>query len=520
MLEYLTTQRPEVTMPFRLEHITLAERLDLGCTLVLCAGQYGLVSELAQDYATSRQFLYTLRAKAQVALASALAAGTAGRPRLDQRLVVDHLAVERAILVLNQVTHASVRAIQESLAQILRVERSLGMIHGILAQAGCRARQLRVIPDHAVDGVADEIFAAHRPVLEVVEPQSGAVLCLTPTPARDETAWGCTLLDLIDPGVTIAHLTADGALGMRAGARAVGLAEPHLDHWHTLRDLGRLAQVLEHTAYRSLARAERTQQAAAAEAYRRAHGRRPQRGRPLQAASDPASVQQATAEEEEAVRRADGVAIVLAAVREILPPVDRTSGRLHRSDGVRADLGAAVALLRDLGGRATEAASLLEHRAPGLVAYFAPLEAQLREPRAVLGEDVVDFLAWAWHYRHALALTEAAEAWPTAPDRARQVWTALDQAVRATGMVENLNSILAPHRAAHRGLPANVLSVFAVYRNHHVFARGKRADHSPLELLGLPAPDWLDALGYGRAQAATVHELPDTNTKTVSTLVA
>ena len=141
-------------------------------------------------------------------------------------------------------------------------------------------------------------------------------------------------------------------------------------------------------------------------------------------------------------------------------------------------------------------------------------------PRAVLGEEVVDFLAWAWHYRHGLALTDAAEAWPTAPDRARQVWTALDQVVRATGMVENLNSILAPHRAAHRGLPANVLSVFAVYRNHHIFARGKRAGHSPLELLGLPAPDWLDALGYGRPHAATVHELPDTTTKTVNTLAA
>jgi hypothetical protein len=520
MLEYPPTQRPEVSMPFRLEHITLAERLDLGCTLVLGAGQYGLVTELAQDYATSRQFLYTLRAKAQVALASVLAAGRSGRPLRDQRLVIDDLAVQRAILVLNQVTHASVRAIQESLPQILHVERSLGAIHGVLAEAAGRARKLVVVPAAPVSVVVDEIFAAHGPVLEVVEPQSGAVLALTKTSSRDETAWGCTLLDLTDSGVTIDQLTADGALGIGAGARAVGLAEPHLDHWHTLRDLGRIAQVLEHTAYRSLALAERTQQAAAAEAYRLAHGRRPQRGRPLQAASDPASVQQATAEAEEAIRRADGVAIVLAAVREILPPVDRTTGRLHRSDGVRADLGAAVALLRDLGGRATEAASLLEHRVPGLVAYFAPLEAQLVGPRAVLGDDVVDFLAWAWHYRHALALTEAAEAWGLDPERARQVWTALDQVVRATGMVENLNSILAPHRAAHRGLPANVLSVFAVYRNHHVFARGKRAGHSPLELLGLPAPDWLDVLGYGRAHAATVHELPGTLTRTVNTLVA
>jgi len=35
-------------MPFRLEHITLAERIELGCTLLLFAGQYGLVSELSR----------------------------------------------------------------------------------------------------------------------------------------------------------------------------------------------------------------------------------------------------------------------------------------------------------------------------------------------------------------------------------------------------------------------------------------------------------------------------------------
>jgi hypothetical protein len=40
------------------------------------------------------------------------------------------------------------------------------------------------------------------------------------------------------------------------------------------------------------------------------------------------------------------------------------------------------------------------------------LEARLGEPRAVLGEDVVDFLAWAWHYRHPLDLTDAADRKP------------------------------------------------------------------------------------------------------------
>jgi hypothetical protein len=368
-------------MPFRLEHITVAERIKLGCALDLFAGQYGLVSELAQDYATSRQFLYSLRQKTRLTLENALAAGRAGRPLLDQRLVIDDLALQRAILVLSQVTHASVRAIQESLRHIRQVERSVGAIHGVLAEAAGRACQLRVIPDQAVSVVIDEIFAAHRPVLEVVEPPSGAVLALTKTSSRDETAWGCTLLDRSDLGVKLDQLTADGARGMRAGARAVGLADPHLDHWHTLRDLGRIVQVLEHTAYRCLAVAERAQQAATAETYRLAHGRRPQRGRPLHAASDPASVQRAIQEADTAIRRADGAALLGAVVREVLEPVDRRTGRVRQAPEVRADLAAAATLARELGGRTEEIAALLEQRAAGLVAYLGALETHLRGPR-------------------------------------------------------------------------------------------------------------------------------------------
>src|SRR5215210_3303450 len=105
-------------MPVRLEHITLADRVELGCACLLVAGQYGAMTELAAALGTSRQFLYTLRGRAQAALEAALAPGPPGRPRPEGRLVVDAAAVDRAILVLSQVAHASVRGIQECLAEL------------------------------------------------------------------------------------------------------------------------------------------------------------------------------------------------------------------------------------------------------------------------------------------------------------------------------------------------------------------------------------------------------------------
>jgi hypothetical protein len=510
-------------MPFRLEHITLAERIELGGTTVLFAGQYGLMTGLAEQYGTSRQFLYDLRGRTRSALERALGPGQLGRPAVDRRLVVDRVAVERAILVLHQVAGAAVRPIQECLGEILGVERCLGSIEAVLQEAARRALALAPVPPRPLQALADEVFAAGRPVLEVVDHASGLIAVLAPAAGRDETTWGCAWLDLIGRGVRLASLGADGAAGLAAGARAAGLPTPRLDHWHTLRDLGRIARALEAAAYRHLTRADRAERAAAAEQYRAEHGRRPRRGRPLRAPSDTTGVAAAVAAADDAVKRADGVAVVLEQVRDALPPVEARTGQLRRAAPVAAELGAAAALLRESGGRAAEAAALLDQRTAGLVAYLEDLEQALAGPRAALGAEPLTFLAWAWQHRHALGLRAAADAWPQAPELAGQVWTALDNAVRGTGMAENLNSRLAVQRAARRGLPPATLALFAAYHNHHVFRRGKRAGHSPLELAGLPSPHWLDALGFGPASSptpATALEFPTGPPDTVNTLVA
>lgn len=512
-------------MPFRLEHITLADRVELGCRCLLNAHQYGLVTELAREHGTSRQFLYELRDRVESVLEIALGARMPGRPRVDQRLVVDQNHLERAILALNQVAYASVRSVQACLEELLEVRPSLGSIQAVLTEAARRAEALLVASNPTMAAsqvgqlVADELYAANKPVLGVVDHRSGAVLELAKADSADETAWGCTFLDLEAAVGPITKLTTDGGNGLRAGAKAAGLPEPGLDHWHSLREFGRALRALEEDAYRRLRLAERAQKAAQIEAFRAEHqGRRPRPGQPLKAPSDPLSVAKAQTESEQAIWRFDSARIVFAAVAEMLGPLDPRTGRVHHPTAVLADLGAGACLLRELGGVAAHAARLLEERAKSLVGYLTALETALGPSRAVLGEAVVDFLAWAWQHREGLGLLDAAAAWPDAPEGASQVWRALDAAVRATGMAENLNSLLAFHRATHRGLPDKVIALFKVYHNHHVFSRGKRAGQSPLEMLGLPSPHWLDALGYAKSSSKDVR--PTNPTQSVNTLAA
>lgn len=227
-------------MPFRLEHITLAERVALGSACVLHAGEYGLITDLARAYGTSRQFWYRLRARAATALTRELGPRPAGRRVAERRLRVDRAAARRAVLVLHQVGHVSVRGIRDCLVELYGVERSVGWVQGEVTHGARRAQALRPSPARALRARADEVYAGRQPVLAVVDHTSGLVAALEPARAASATAWGCLWLDLAARGVTIADLAADGAHGLAAGARGRAgpapagplacLARPDPDH--------------------------------------------------------------------------------------------------------------------------------------------------------------------------------------------------------------------------------------------------------------------------------------------------
>ena len=510
-------------MPYRVEDITIQERVKLSCQMVAHQGEYGLVTRLAGEYGVSRQYLYELRDRTLAAAQLELSPRSAGRKRVDQRLQVDELLVARAILVLNQVAHASIRDIRECLEEILGVHRSVGSIHRVLQTAAARAYALpQPVPNHPILAVADEVYAADKPVLEVVEHTSGLILALQVAHRADETAWGCTLLELDEQGVEMGRILTDGGKGLRAGIGAAGISERNPDHWHELRALGRVRSWLEGEAYRKLKWGEKIREEARVQEQQLLHGgRRCRMGRPFKVEiTDPQSVTKAIATADEAVVRYDAVEYLLRVVRDVLAPVDARTGRVREAEWVSGELLAAAQLLRALGGRAVRAAKLLEEHAPDLVKYLMPLQQALTLLQHELGEANIRYLAWAWRHRSVLDLEDAAQAWSGSPQQARQVWAELERAVRASGMVENLGSLLAPHRASHKALPEPLLQLFQVYRNHHVFERGRRAGYSPLQLAGLPSPHWLDALGYSRTPDTHISQPLPNHTQTVNTIAA
>ena len=78
-----------------------------------------------------------------------------------------------------------------------------------------------------------------------------------------------------------------------------------------------------------------------------------------------------------------------------------------------------------------------------------------------------------------------------------------DRTVRASSIIENINSRLRNYFFLRRELGSGYLELLQFFLNHRRFLRSEhpeRVDKSPAELLtGLPHPHWLEMLGYRRS---------------------
>jgi hypothetical protein len=171
----------------------------------------------------------------------------------------------------------TVRTVQLLLELLFDVHRSTGYISQIAQILGTNGLQYHRglnLPLQAL-AEADEIFQGRQPCLTLVDGRSFLVLSPSAQQHRDETTWGCVLLDVQEQGVQVVDLASDGARGIHAGVQAAGLAIPlRPDLFHLIRVASRVTQRLEKQVYRAIQVAERARRA-------RQEQERPQRRRVL-----------------------------------------------------------------------------------------------------------------------------------------------------------------------------------------------------------------------------------------------
>ena len=465
---------------YQLAHLSLSTRLELAALMLNPFRPWGQVTGLSRQYGVSRKFLYELRRKAIQALTGALLPQKPGRKAQTNAVWVDETFLHRCIAICLSVVPGTVRSVQLLLELLFGVHRSTGFISQTAQALGAKAQQDNQslhLPLQAL-AEADEIFQGRQPCLTVVDGRSFLVLSLSAQNHRDETTWGCVLLDIQQQGVQLVDIASDGARGIRAGVQAAGLAIPlRPDLFHLIREAHRVTQRLEMQAYRALEIAERARRA-------RQEQERPKRrrGAPLKTK---VALPQAEAEERQAIERLDAWEWLFHEIRQAIEPVS-AQGQITSSRQARQTLEVALELLGTLNHESVQNfADQLREKLDELLAPLAWLEHSLAPWREGLDPQSEAFIVWAWQHQKELGITADQVLPADNTTRVAAFWEALSLFHRSSSLAESLHSWLRPYLQVHRGMPSWLLPLLQAFWNHHPFQRGKRQGKSPLALAGV-----------------------------------
>lgn len=459
------------------------------------------VSRLAGQHAVSRKFVYRQTTKAEEALDAAFSPADRDDQKVLFYLPVTKAWLRQLILALTLICHSSLRGVVELFGDVFDCSISVGTVHNVLQAAVAQARlcnEQQDLSDVRI-GAHDEIFQSGRPVLVGVDADSTYCYLLSLEDHRDADTWGVRLLELQDQGFQPEATVADAGQGLRAGQV---LAMPEVpcrgDVFHALQTVQRLLTFLENRAYAAIGTTA---------ALRRKKARLEWRGRPTQAVA--VKLGCANREEGRAVALAADVATLLKWLREdvlsLAGPDHATRRELF--DFIVAELRCCEPLCPHRIGPVVRA---LANQRDDLLAFAAQLDRDLaivaaefqvavETARAVLNVELLppdNPSRWrretalrsqlgSRHYSLSVAAAEVAR-----------------QTVRASSLVENLNSRLRNYFFLRRHLGPDYLALLQFFLNHRRFLRSERPERvgkSPAELLnGSFHPHWLEMLGHTR----------------------
>jgi hypothetical protein len=347
-------------------------------------------------------------------------------------------------------------------------------------------------------GAHDEIFQAGRPVLVGADVASTYCYLLSAEEHRDADTWGVRLLELSDRGFRPDATIADFASGLRAGQAEVLPDVPcRGDVFHAVQTATPLVGYLENRAYEAIATRSRLED-------RQGRTEHRQGRKDLSLASQ---LRYAREAETQALVLAEEVAVLIRWLRQDVLAVRGPdyASRCALYDWIVAELRQRESQCPH---RIRPVRCLLENQRDALLAFARQLDQDLQ----ALAEEFTVPATVVEEVRQVLSLAPSClERW----QRDKALWQRwgsrygvlreavaelLGQVVRASSVIENLNSRLRNYFFLRRHLGEDYLALLQFFLNHRRFPRSEspeRQGKSPAELLtGRSHPHWLELLGY------------------------
>jgi hypothetical protein len=468
--------------------------MQIGITVLSAQREWGAITQFAQKYKLSRQAVYAIGIHVKNVLLNGLQPGPHGPHPAEPVIRVDRNRLVRSTLVLTDVG-VSQRDIEFVLDEILDTPISTGWVNGQLAKLERQAAQVNAGWHPTIgEGLAgDELFAAQQPNLLVVGNDSLFIYALSQQPTRDGETWGCVLLDM----PPTPQFASDGGTGLAAGAAAAGLDAHQLDWDHLLRALWHYDAQLERQAYAALQGLEERSHLFAQAHTEKRLTQHLQRWEQLQHQA------------QTAVRRYDQFHALAQRVDSEFAMIDLSTGALRDAETSATRLEQLGQQVQALSGRACEVlGTSLSHWATGLVSYLPRLVQALAPLVVTWGQSAVSALSRLWQVeadlrRGHLSFSQRQtleRIWRDSLDVAArllgdhlfEVWETLSAILgriwRGSMAAECVNSLLRPRLNTRKHADQGGLDLFRFLHNTHRFARGKRANRSPAELVGIVVP--------------------------------
>ncbi len=458
------------------------------------------IRELSRNYDVSRKFIYQQTDRAQQALNQAFSPEESADDQVLFSLPVTKGWLRQLTLGLVLICHSSLRGVVELLRDLLDCPISVGTVHNIIQSAVESARQYNLAQDLAQVriGAHDELFQNRQPVLVGADVASTYCYLLSLEEHRDADTWAIRLLELQDQGFDPEATIADFGAALRAGQAE---ALPHVpcrgDIFHLMQELQELLIYLDNRAYEAMAVRSRLE-------HQQAQFRQRQGQSDLKRSQ---KLRHARPAEEEALELAEDAALL---IRWLIDDVLTVAGpelpiRRVLFDFIVAELQARQRLCPH---RLGPVCRLLPNQRDTLLAFAEQLdrdltalaeEWQVPEPlvRELLQVQAVEpHRSQRWQRDAALHRQLGARYYPLS----QAVEELARQTIRASSVIENLNSRLRCYFFLRRHLGADYLVLLQFFLNHRRFLRSEHPDRvakSPAELLtGKPHPHWLQMLGY------------------------
>jgi hypothetical protein len=452
------------------------------------------ISQISRQYDTSRKFVYAQKEKASDAL-NEVFSGEADDSKVLFYIPVTKEWLQQSAMSLILSCHSSYGGVIEFFRDIFDFNICKGTIFNIMEGALDKAKNINNSQDLSLIkvGAHDEIFQKQTPVLVGCDVQSTYVYLLKQEEHRDQITWGVHLLDLSEQGMKLDYSIADAGKGLRSGQE---LAWPNIpcrgDVFHPLYDIGKLTTFLENRAKSALKVVKQLEQKKKKAKKSLKHLRR------LVSAKKEAKMAEQLAKD------------IIILSQWLKNDILSVTGPDFPSRQELLKFVAAELETREIycPHRIKPVRRLLELQGEDLLAFVKDIDLELGQLAISHGVDI--YLVRQVFQLQGIS-TKTSNYWEKTEmfrhkigGRFYQLQKDLEQlikgTVRASSIVENLNSRLRSYFFLRKTLGPNYLELLQFYLNHKRYMRSSRPERkgkSPKELLTSQThKHWLECLGY------------------------